>query len=72
MGRGDGKGSSGTFAEDQMIMYKECFKLMDVDKDGVINKNDLRAAFDNVGKAYIPCVNVGLYVMHFVMYFQVV
>ncbi len=31
-------------------MYKECFKLMDIDKDGTINKNDLRAAFDNVGK----------------------
>jgi len=31
-------------------MYKECFKLMDIDKDGVINKADLRAAFDNVGK----------------------
>jgi len=31
-------------------MYKECFKLMDIDKDGTINKADLRAAFDNVGK----------------------
>jgi len=31
-------------------MYMECFKLMDKDKDGVISKNDLRAAFDNVGK----------------------
>merc|ERR1712110_1316781 len=31
-------------------MYKECFKLMDVDKDGTISKNDIRAAFDNVGK----------------------
>merc|ERR1711944_299974 len=31
-------------------MYKECFKLMDVDKDGTLSKNDLRAAFDNVGK----------------------
>jgi len=31
-------------------MYKECFKLMDTDKDGTISKNDLRAAFDNVGK----------------------
>merc|ERR1711992_33215 len=26
------------------------FKLMDVDKDGTISKNDIRAAFDNVGK----------------------
>ena len=31
-------------------MYRECFKLMDIDKDGTISKNDLRAAFDNVGK----------------------
>lgn len=31
-------------------MYKECFLLMDIDKDGTINKNDLRGAFDNVGK----------------------
>ena len=31
-------------------MYKECFKLMDIDKDGTISKNDIRAAFDNVGK----------------------
>ena len=52
MGRGDGKGnaSGGAFTDEQVGIYKECFKLMDVDKDGVINKNDLRAAFDNVGK----------------------
>merc|ERR1712020_143158 len=28
----------------------ECFKLMDIDKDGTMGKNDIRAAFDNVGK----------------------
>merc|ERR1739845_302735 len=28
----------------------ECFKLMDIDKDGTITKNDIRAAFDDVGK----------------------
>merc|ERR1712038_1848521 len=52
MGKGEGKGSgkgSGGFSDDQLEMYRECFKLMDVDKDGVINKNDLRAAFDNIG-----------------------
>merc|ERR1711933_173425 len=32
-----------------MGMYKECFKLMDINKDGTIDKNDLRGAFDNVG-----------------------
>merc|ERR1712244_188680 len=45
-----GKGDNGGFSEDQINMYKECFKLMDVDKDGVLSKSDLRAAFDNVGK----------------------
>ena len=30
-------------------MYKDCFALMDIDKDSIINKSDLRAAFDNVG-----------------------
>ena len=51
MGRGNGRGGGvGSFTDEQVAMYKECFKLMDIDKDGVINKNDLRAAFDNVGK----------------------
>merc|ERR1712088_524275 len=45
-----GKGDNGGFSEDQINMYKGCFKLMDMDKDGTINKSDLRAAFDNVGK----------------------
>merc|ERR1711893_177009 len=45
-----GKGDNGGFSEEQLEMYKECFKLMDIDKDGTISKNDLRAAFDNVGK----------------------
>jgi len=50
MGKGKmGKGSAGAFSEEQTEMYRECFKLMDIDKDGTINKNDLRAAFDNVG-----------------------
>merc|ERR1712176_1439581 len=30
-------------------MYKDCFKLMDVNKDGTLDKNDLRGAFDNIG-----------------------
>merc|ERR1712168_50204 len=37
-------------SEATLETYKECFKLMDIDKDGVINKTDLRAAFDNVGR----------------------
>jgi len=50
MGKGaGGKGSGGAFSDEQLDVYRECFRLMDIDKDGVINKNDLRAAFDNVG-----------------------
>merc|ERR1712214_146450 len=43
-------GDNGGFSQEQLDMYKECFKLMDVNKDGVLDKADLRAAFDNVGK----------------------
>ena len=50
MGKGDGKGAAAEFDEGTLEVYKECFRLMDIDKDGVINKNDLRAAFDNVGR----------------------
>jgi len=51
MGKGDGKGAETKgFDEATLETYKECFKLMDIDKDGVINKTDLRAAFDNVGR----------------------
>merc|ERR1712053_3398 len=46
MGKGQNEGG---FSQDQIEMYKECFKLMDVNKDGTIDKNDLRGAFDNVG-----------------------
>lgn len=30
--------------------YSQAFQLMDADKDGIIGKNDLRAAFDSVGR----------------------
>jgi len=51
MGKGDGKGKGAEhFDEATLEVYKECFRLMDIDKDGVINKTDLRAAFDNVGR----------------------
>merc|ERR1712013_852025 len=33
----------------QLQMYKDCFKLMDINKDGQLDKNELRGAFDNVG-----------------------
>ena len=46
MGKGQNEGG---FSEEQVQMYKDCFKLMDVNKDGTLDKNDLRGAFDNVG-----------------------
>eukprot|EP00088_Acartia_fossae_P037767 TRINITY_DN38_c1_g1_i4.p2 TRINITY_DN38_c1_g1~~TRINITY_DN38_c1_g1_i4.p2 ORF type:complete len:189 (-),score=118.72 TRINITY_DN38_c1_g1_i4:27-593(-) len=46
MGKGQNEGG---FSAEQLEMYKECFKLMDINKDGTIDKNDLRGAFDNVG-----------------------
>merc|ERR1712021_86431 len=48
MGKGQNEGEGG-FSEEQVQMYKDCFKLMDINKDGTIDKNDLRGAFDNVG-----------------------
>ncbi|SPP89940.1 myosin regulatory light chain 2 [Drosophila miranda] len=38
------------FSQKQIAEFKEAFQLMDADKDGIIGKNDLRAAFDSVGK----------------------
>merc|ERR1711944_182368 len=46
MGKGQNEGG---FSEEQVQMYKDCFKLMDINKDGTLDKNDLRGAFDNVG-----------------------
>merc|ERR1711944_123539 len=48
MGKGQNEGEGG-FSEEQIQMYKDCFKLMDINKDGTLDKNDLRGAFDNVG-----------------------
>merc|ERR1712228_784140 len=42
-------GQNEGFSEEQLQMYKDCFKMMDINKDGTIDKNDLRGAFDNVG-----------------------
>merc|ERR1711862_388104 len=46
MGKGQNEGG---FSQEQLDMYKDCFKLMDINKDGTIDKNDLRGVFDNVG-----------------------
>merc|ERR1712045_1096207 len=45
MGKGQNEGG---VSEEQLQMYKDCFKLMDINKDGTLDKNDLRGAFDNV------------------------
>merc|ERR1711917_121727 len=47
MGKGQNEGG---FSEEQVQMYKDCFKLTDINKDGQLDKNDLREAFDNEGK----------------------
>merc|ERR1712055_1220719 len=46
---GKGQNDEGGFSAEQIQMYKDCFKLMDINKDGVLDKNDLRGAFDNIG-----------------------
>merc|ERR1712243_536224 len=46
MGKGQNEGG---FSDEQKQMYADCFKLMDINKDGTIDKNDVRGAFDNVG-----------------------
>ncbi|GLH08748.1 Myosin regulatory light chain 2 [Gryllus bimaculatus] len=38
------------FSQKQVAEFKEAFQLMDHDKDGIINKNDLRATFDSLGR----------------------
>jgi len=39
------------FTQRQIAEFKEAFQLMDVNKDGVIGKDDLRATFDSLGKS---------------------
>merc|ERR1712109_40745 len=48
MGKGQNE-EAGGISEEQIQMYKDCFKLMDINKDGTLDKNDLRGAFDNIG-----------------------
>jgi len=38
------------FSQTQVAEFKEGFSLMDADKDGVLGKNDLRGAFDMIGR----------------------
>jgi len=38
------------FSQRQVAEFKEAFQMMDNDKDGIINKNDLRATYDALGR----------------------
>ncbi|XP_059491271.1 myosin regulatory light chain 2 [Neocloeon triangulifer] len=38
------------FSQKQVAEFKEGFQMMDVDKDGILSKNDLRATFDSLGR----------------------
>merc|ERR1712019_301963 len=64
MGKGQNEGEGGGFSEEQIQMYKDCFKLMDINKDGTLDKNDLRGAFDNIdvlmGEVGGPCNVTGM------------
>jgi len=38
------------FTQKQVAEFKEGFQIMDRDRDGIINKSDLRAIFDEIGR----------------------
>jgi len=38
------------FSQQQVNEFKEGFQMMDADKDGILNKSDIRASFDIIGK----------------------
>ena len=46
------KGSSvfSCFSQQQVNEFKEGFQMMDADKDGILNKSDIRSSFDLIGK----------------------
>jgi len=46
------KGSSvfSCFSQQQVNEFKEGFQMMDADKDGILNKSDIRSSFDIIGK----------------------
>merc|ERR1711878_178231 len=47
MGKGNNEGG---FSQEQIDMYKECFKLMDVDKDGkLMDESELDSMLGEVG-----------------------
>jgi len=39
-----------SFTQQQVTEFKEGFAIMDADRDGLLNKSDVRSAFDIIGK----------------------
>merc|ERR1712106_573049 len=39
-----------TFTRDQVSQFKDGFQIMDRDRDGILNKGDLRGVFDEIGR----------------------
>merc|ERR1712179_462797 len=39
-----------TFTQDQVSQFKDGFQIMDRDRDGILNKGDLRGVFDEIGR----------------------
>merc|ERR1711915_35998 len=39
-----------TFTQDQVSQFKDGFQIMDRDRDGILNKSDLRGVFDEIGR----------------------
>lgn len=42
----------GMFSQNQLSEFKQAFQFIDFDKDGIINRNDIVAAFDSLGRRY--------------------
>merc|ERR1719228_2083469 len=49
MGKGQNEGG---FSEEQLQMYKDCFKLMDINKDGLLDKISGPCTYDNMVKIF--------------------
>jgi len=48
--KGGGSNVFDMFTQKQVAEFKEGFQIMDRDRDGIINKADLRAIFDEIGR----------------------
>merc|ERR1712183_130941 len=49
MGKGQNEGG---FSEEQLQMYKDCFKLMDINKDGTLGEISGPCTYDNMVKMF--------------------